>query len=136
VSANLNPLLETDKIANEISELLDFAKLFKKHLDFTLALLSTNSQEEVEALKEEFSEIKDFYEKVKTKEDLAVLPAKTALATFHDKLILELDDTLKKCFKKGRKGRMRLSNNPNNIALIRILVNFSFLSFHLLHINK
>jgi len=92
------------------------------HLEFTLRILESNSREQVQALKEKFNLIKCHYENVGTKDDFTPLTAKYAVATFHDKIVLESKDLLKKCFKKDKYGEMQLIRSQSNLTLIKIIV--------------
>ena len=127
--SSVEPADESDEVAQAVLELLGVVELFKTHLEFTLEVRQSNSKKEVKAIKEKYSNIKDLYENVKSKEDFAPLVTKTALATFHDKLLLVLDQVLKRCFKKEGNAGLKLIKEEDDYAMVKILVSFIFQFF-------
>ena len=122
--------LDGDEDVMYILRLANSMDLLKLHLQFTVAVINTSSDQEIIALKEgKFSLIKDKYEMVRTKEDLSPVPAKYAAAMMHDKIIAELEKTLEKCFNKNKKGYLELINKEDNLARIRVTVSIFLLYF-------
>jgi len=106
----------------EIINLMHVAEILQKHFEFTLGLLQTNSEEEVEALKQRFEAIRSEYEGIRSKEDVAIVPAKYVVILFHDKLVVELTRILKQCFKKSwTSGNIQLIKDHDNISKVKIL---------------
>jgi len=105
----------------EIINLMHVADILQKHFEFTFGLIHANSKEDVEALKQRFEIIRSEYEGIRSKEDLATVPAKYVVILFHDKLVVELTRTLKQCFKKSWTGNLQLIKDHDNIAKVKIL---------------
>jgi len=102
---------------------MEIALQLRIQFEFTLGVLLSNSEEEVQSLKEKLGLKQKSYENVKSKEDLTILPAKYVLVLFHDKLVVELTRILQKCIKKDRSGKVKLMKTHDNIAKVKILVN-------------
>ena len=112
---------EKASTACELAHLLGTMQLMQLHFEFTLEVIESQTDEQFKAVKKKYEEIQDRYKTIKSKEDLTDLPAKIALATFHDKLLLEVDKVLKKCFKK-KLEKFYLNMGEDNLALIKIMV--------------
>jgi len=112
---------EKDSMANDLTTLLITMKLMCSHFGFTLEVLETKTEDQMKKVKEKYADLQDRYTKIQRKENLTDLPAKIALATFHDKLLLEVDIVVRKCFKK-KHGKFYLNSGGDNLALIKIMV--------------
>ena len=117
---------EIDEIAEGIIKMINAADVLQNHLELCSKIFETNSQEEVEEIKEKFSIIKHFYEKVKIKEDFTPITAKYAVVIFHDKIFLEFQKALKKCFKINKYGEAEIIKSLDNFDHIKIVVSFLF----------
>lgn len=114
---------EENYMKNELTKLIDIVEQMTIHFDFTLAIIGSKSEEEVEQIKEKFVTISKQYENLKSKEDLSPYAAKAALGIFHDKMLLELKRVSKKCFIRVKKGtETKLVQKDDNLALIQIMV--------------
>ena len=116
---------EQNYMKDELTKLISIVEQMSIHFDFTLAIIASKSEEEVEQIKERFASINKQYENVKSKDNLSPYAAKAALGIFHDKMLLELKRVSKKCFIKVKKGsETRLVQKDDNLALIQIMVNY------------
>jgi len=118
---NLEYCKAEEEASNEIKKLMKTVKLLRIQFEFALGVLQCKTKKEVEVLKNKYDLKQKLYEKVKSKEDLTVLPAKYVLLLFHDKLIVELTRILQKCFKTNRSGKMQLIKSHDNISKVKIL---------------
>jgi hormone-sensitive lipase len=125
VQANKDQLAacnEQNYMKNELTKLIDIVEQMTIHFDFTLAIIASKSEEEVEEIKKKFASISKQYENVKSKENLSPYAAKAALGIFHDKMLLELKRVSKKCYIRVKKGtETKLVQKDNNLALIQIM---------------
>ena len=108
----------------ELLKLLKYVELLKAHFDLTLEVLESKSKGEIEKIKEKFSCVKKYYEKLSHKDDLTPIPAKYVVTLFHDKMIAGLSKVLKKCFTIKRDKKLCLVISEENKAKLKILVSF------------
>jgi hormone-sensitive lipase len=119
---NLSQCPEESESITDIIHLMHVADILQRHFEFTLALLQTDSEEEIEPLKQKFEAIRSQYEGIRSKEDITTVPTKYVVILFHDKLVVELTRILKKCFKKSwTTGKIQLVKDHDNIAQVKIL---------------
>ncbi len=120
---NLSQCPEGSEGITDIIHLMHVADILQRHFELTLALLQTDSEEEIEPIKQKFEAIRSQYEGIRSKEDITTVPTKYVVMLFHDKLVVELTRILKKCFKKSwTTGRIQLVKDHDNIAKVKILV--------------
>lgn len=123
VMSHIRALKDVDDDVMHILSVVSAMDLLKMHLEFTMAVLESNSEEEVIVLKDnKFALIREKYDHVKSKKDLSPVPAKYAVAMMHDKVVAELKKVLKKLFKKNKFGEIELLNKEDNLARIRVIV--------------
>ena len=116
---NMENLKDTDDAIMDMMKMINTVELLQSHFEFVVAMLGTNSEEEVEKVKERHSLVRDRYSPIKSKEDIAQIPAKYVIVTMHEKLFLELQRTLKRCFRKHSNGDIQLIKSADNIARVK-----------------
>jgi len=123
IKSKLQVCADQDEMREELNTMLEIIEQMHSHFEFTLAVLETRSEKEVEVLKEHFSSISAAYDKLKTKDDFALTAAKIVIGIFHDKMVLELKKIPKRCFKTSKNGEVRMVKKDDNLALIKIMIN-------------
>ena len=122
ITSKLQVCKENDEMKEELVKMVKTVELMNTHFEFILAILGTNSEEDVKVLKEKFSLVEWAYENVKTKDDLTETAAKIALGTIHDKMFIELKKISKRCFGTNKNGEVKMIKKEDNLALIKIMV--------------
>jgi len=116
------PYSPKDEFIQSLNDLLTTVELMQMHLAFTMACLQTESQDGFEEVKKKFSILHEPYKMLDSKEKIAKLATQIGLATFHDKLLIELNRILVKCFKTSKKGDVSMIKSEDNFGLIKIIV--------------
>ena len=118
----LEPFTEVNDTMVELISLLTSVERILMHFEFTLAALKTNTQDEMTALKEKFSLIKENYEKVGSSDDLTPVPAKYAVYVIYTKFYPKLKKTLDEAFQKGSHGETKVLNTRDVIIQAKVAV--------------
>ena len=121
----LDSFSETTDTIVELLRLVDSVQRVIMNFEFTLAVLSTSTQEEIAALKRKFSLIAEDYQNVTTKDDLASVPAKYAVYVVINKLCPKLKKTLDEAFKKGAHGEIKIVDTRDTLVQVQITVKSS-----------
>ncbi len=116
------PYSEKDEFIQSLNNLLTTVELMQMHLEFTMACVQTESQDEFDEVKKKFSVLQEPYKMLDSKEKIAKLATQIGLATFHDKILLELNRILMKCFKTSKKGTVSMIKSEDNFGLVKIIV--------------
>jgi len=104
----------------EFIKMIEVVELLVSHFEFTLEVLNSESEKEVQEIKKKYNQISEVYDQVKTKDDMSPVPAKYVVVLYHDKMIVELLKVLKRCF-KIRHGEVKFLKTHDNLAKISIL---------------
>ena len=120
--SHLESCREVDDDLNDLIRMVNSVEKLQIHLELVLSILNSQCAEEVENSKKKYKTISKFYEQIKTKEDIAVIPVQYMLTIFHDKMFLELKKFVKNCFQKNSFGEVHLKKNVESLARIKILV--------------
>jgi len=108
-------ITELNKVRAEAEKLLC-------HLEFTIAMLASKSDEEVVAIKEKHHTIRDLYSKIVSKECFAIVPLKHVIVAYHDKVLIDLFKVFKKSFKVKRNGQAKFAFNADNLSRMKIVL--------------
>lgn len=113
---------DMDEEVMQIIRILNAAEIMHMHYEFTIEVLGTNSEEEVQRIKDKYHLIKGRYDKIKTKEDFTLIPAKHCATLFYEPIILQFLRLMKKVFKRHRNGEIELVKNRETYSKLRIVV--------------
>jgi len=120
LSAYLDSYMQVNETSLSFIELIHRIEDLLAHLEFTIALNKSQTEKEVAEIKRRFAHIASQYEKIKVKEDIAVLQGKETLLIVYEKVFVKLYKRVRTCFRRDKRGDLVLEKPWENLAMIKI----------------
>jgi len=119
---NLDHHREVDDDIMEAVNLVNALEMNQTHVEMTLGLWRSTSEEDTRRLKSKFKNISPRYEKLNSKDDIAVIPTIYLLKNIHDFVLVKTHKLIQKCFKADGYGEIQFINTEHNVGKLKILV--------------
>jgi len=122
LSAYLDSYMQVNETSLSFIELIHRIEDISAHFKFTMAINKSQNEQEVAEIKRRFPQLEKEYEKIKVKEDIAVLQGKETLLIFYERVFVKLYKMARSCFRRERHGGLLLEKPQENLALIKISI--------------